>query len=371
MTSVPDGPLVTVAIPTYRRPDMLRQAIESALAQTYRNIEVLVSDSAADSEIAELVARYGDPRLRYRDNGYISDAVTNAGAMYVAARGELIGTLHDDDIWEPDFLEVLVPPLVAHPEVVVSFADHHVIDPAGNLRPDLAYPNREGLSPGLHQPFLHLATALRAIPMTVAAVFRASAVDWSEWRPEAGTADDVWLAYLLARTGRAAWYEPRRVSRYRHHPGATSSTTRTDEGAIWVFDQVLADERLRPYRRALLRAAAPHHTGLALTKLRDGDADARQTAARHLRAAARGGLSRHIIACSVIWGLPLPVRRDLIDAGRRVHARCAARKSGYPAVLPEPLAARAATRQQEALPASAVHPSGGRTSRHVRVRRWA
>lgn len=333
MTPLTDGPLVTVAIPTYRRPEMLRGAIRSALAQTYRSIEVLVSDSAADPEIAALVASFGDPRLRYRDNGAVSDMSTNGKAMYQAARGEFIGTLHDDDEWEPDFLEQLVPPLLADPSVVLSFADHWVVDSAGLVREDLTEAEarkrgRSGLQPGRHQPFVDLATSSRAISLTVAGVFRASAVDWSQWRHEAAAVYDMWLAYLLARDGAACFYVPARVSRYRHHPDAASSVARLDAAAIWAFDRFLADERLAAIRPGLRRAAAPHHTGLALTALRSDSPDARRVAARHLRAATRGGWLTSTAVGWVMWGTPPSLRRRVIDVARRLRARHASRGSG-------------------------------------------
>jgi glycosyltransferase involved in cell wall biosynthesis len=323
MSSVMDGPLVTIAIPTFQRPEMLRQAIDSAVAQTYRNIEVLVSDSAGDPEIAALVEGYGDPRLRYRDNGRVTDSVTNAKAMYMDATGELVATLHDDDIWEPFFLELLVPPLMADPQVVVSFGDHSVIDAEGSLRPDIAatYRFREGLRAGIHQPFFDLATSKRAIPIVVSAVFRASAIDWSEWRDEAGITYDLWLAYLLARGGGAAWYEPTRVSRYRHHPTAVSSTARIDEASVWCFDRFLADDRLKAVRPGLRRAAASHHTGLALVELRQHGPDARARARHELLVALRGGpTARTLVACA-LWPMPLPVRQRVIGTAGRVRSR--------------------------------------------------
>lgn len=323
-----EQPLVTVAIPTYQRPRLLRLAVESALAQTYRNIEVLVSDSAADPDVAALVAGYGDPRLHYRDNGRVSDALTNARAMYGAARGDLIGTLHDDDLWEPDFLERLVPPLVADSGLVVSFADYWVIGGDGEVRPDLTEEHargRQGLGPGVHRPFYDLATTVRAVSIAMAAVFRASALDLSEWRRESGAAYDLWLAYLLARDGAGAWYEPRRLSRYRHHPEAASSTSRLDEAAVWCFEQFEKDDRLRDLRRDLRRAAAPYHTGVALTTLRNGERGARRAAAHHLAAALTGGVATKTLAGCALWSLPLPVRRRLIDAARRGRARRTAR----------------------------------------------
>ncbi|MGY1711358.1 glycosyltransferase family 2 protein [Geodermatophilus sp. SYSU D00758] len=324
---------MTVAIPTYRRPEMLREAIESALKQTYPNIEILVSDSAADPEIEALVASYGDPRLRYRHNGAVTDMSHNALAMFQAARGEFIGTLHDDDLWEADFLELLVPPLIADESLTLSFSDYWVIDVDGTVREDLTDAiaherGRDVLAHGVHRPFTDLATTIRAIAMSVAAVFRAAAVDWSDWQHEAPAAYDMWLAYLLARDGAGAWYEPRRLTRNRQHPDAASSTARLDEAAVWAFDRFLADERLAAIRPELHRAAAPHHVGIALTALRERGPQARRVAARRLREAARGGLSPQLLVGCAIWLQPPAARRWVIDTVRRARAQRAGREPG-------------------------------------------
>jgi hypothetical protein len=75
------SPLVTVAIRTYRRPHFLRIAIDSALAQTCRNTERLVSDSEASDDIAALVAGYHDQRLRYRRNDTPTNGLQRSAAL--------------------------------------------------------------------------------------------------------------------------------------------------------------------------------------------------------------------------------------------------------------------------------------------------
>jgi glycosyltransferase involved in cell wall biosynthesis len=85
---------------------------ERALAQTYTNIEIVVSDNGPTEAVARLVMSVGDARVRYRHNGGNIGAMRNALAAYREARGTYVATLHDD-VWEPTFLERLVPPLEA------------------------------------------------------------------------------------------------------------------------------------------------------------------------------------------------------------------------------------------------------------------
>ena len=58
-------PLVSVIIPTYNRPDYLKQAIESAVKQTYRNLEIIVSDNCSKKSPESLVEEFGDSRIRF------------------------------------------------------------------------------------------------------------------------------------------------------------------------------------------------------------------------------------------------------------------------------------------------------------------
>ena len=59
-------PLVTIGIPTYNRADgYLKEALESALRQTYENVEIIVSDNCSTDHTDVLVANYKDPRLKY------------------------------------------------------------------------------------------------------------------------------------------------------------------------------------------------------------------------------------------------------------------------------------------------------------------
>ncbi len=102
---------VTCVIPSYKRCDTVTRAIDSVLAQTYKNIEVcLVDDNIPGDEhsqkLQEALKKYnGDPRVRYiTQEQHINGAVArNAGIK--AATGECIGFLDDDDEWLPEKIE--------------------------------------------------------------------------------------------------------------------------------------------------------------------------------------------------------------------------------------------------------------------------
>lgn len=100
-------PLVSIIIPTYRRPKYLKRAIDSALNQTYENIEVIVVDDNSEGDIYRLetevfMSTYTDPRIRYvkhqvNKNG---SAARNSGISI--SKGKYITFLDDDDEYYRD-----------------------------------------------------------------------------------------------------------------------------------------------------------------------------------------------------------------------------------------------------------------------------
>lgn len=99
-------PLVSVVIPTYKRLQLVRQAVESVLTQSYRNLELLVVNDGPDAAKRQELSSIADSRLCFFEaprSGHAS-AVRNFGIS--KARGEWIALLDDDDRWLPDKLAV-------------------------------------------------------------------------------------------------------------------------------------------------------------------------------------------------------------------------------------------------------------------------
>jgi glycosyltransferase involved in cell wall biosynthesis len=291
VAQTPAGPVVTVVTPTFRRPDTLPLALESALAQTYPHFELVVSDNDCSPSVRALVEGYGDPRLHYRDNGRNIGASANARAAYrdACARTPFVATLHDDDLWEPSFLERLVPPLLEDPTLTLAFSDHWLMAADGAideaLNEDYARLwRRDRLPEGRHQPFGRLALVDRSVPIAMSAVMRASALDLDDWPDGVDTNYDIWLAYQLCRDGGAAWYSRERLTRVRAHAGAITATKRYDEALVFLYGRFAADPRLASLRPALLEEGARFETGWGLELLAQGR---RSEALGHLWRGAR------------------------------------------------------------------------------------
>ena len=100
-----NSPKVSVVIPTYNRGNFLRAAVASALAQTLRDLEIIVVDDASAEDSEKVVRQFGDSRLkfiRHETNRGVA-AARNTGVL--KSQGKYIAFLDDDDEWLPEKLE--------------------------------------------------------------------------------------------------------------------------------------------------------------------------------------------------------------------------------------------------------------------------
>lgn len=123
---------VSVIIPTYNRARMLRQAIRSVLAQTYRNFEVIVVDDGSTDDTREIVAAIDDPRVRYvwQENQERSAARNNGVSQ---STGELLAFLDSDDVILPHKLALHVEMLDRYPEAVLVYGSDVNMDDENRL----------------------------------------------------------------------------------------------------------------------------------------------------------------------------------------------------------------------------------------------
>jgi glycosyltransferase involved in cell wall biosynthesis len=99
--------LVSIAIPTHNRRDLLERALDSALAQTHAPIEVVISDNHSTDGTADLCRERAaaDDRIRYLRLPVNEGPVRNFNAVLTAAGGAYVMALADDDWLEPDYVQ--------------------------------------------------------------------------------------------------------------------------------------------------------------------------------------------------------------------------------------------------------------------------
>jgi len=113
--------MVSCIIPTYKRSDSLIKAINSILAQTYKNLEVIVvDDNNLDDKYSLIVQKklsaIKDKRLRYVKQKKHKNGAAARNAGIKVARGEYIAFLDDDDEWLPEKLEKQIKYLDSKPK---------------------------------------------------------------------------------------------------------------------------------------------------------------------------------------------------------------------------------------------------------------
>lgn len=229
---------VSVIIPTYNRPEYLRQAVASVLAQTFPDLEVIVVDDGSGGETAAMMAAFSDPRVQYiyQENAGRS-AARNRGMA--AARGEFIALLDDDDLYLPHKLAVQVAFLDSHPDTGLVVGGAQVIAPDGKIT---------GLWKAWQdQPQLALPACLYACPFTPAMVLfrrRLDALDvWFDRETEPAEDKDFWLRLLLAGC-RMEW-DREIVCAYRQHAGSSQhDKERYHHSRMRLWDKLYARDDL-------------------------------------------------------------------------------------------------------------------------------
>jgi glycosyltransferase involved in cell wall biosynthesis len=116
---VASEPLVSVVIPTHNNAALVVEAVESVLAQTWRNVETIVVDDGSTDGTGARLARFGSRILLIRQQHRGPAVARNAGLR--AARGELIGFLDSDDLWMPEKLARCAPAFAGESEVGVVY----------------------------------------------------------------------------------------------------------------------------------------------------------------------------------------------------------------------------------------------------------
>ncbi len=126
-------PRVSIVLPTFNGARFLAESIESCLAQTFTDWELIIVDDASTDDTPHIVAAYAarDGRIRgirHEANRKLPGAL-NTG--YAAARGEFITWTSDDNRYRPEALAELVAYLDAHPDVDAVYTDYSLFDEQG------------------------------------------------------------------------------------------------------------------------------------------------------------------------------------------------------------------------------------------------
>jgi glycosyltransferase involved in cell wall biosynthesis len=251
-------PLVSVNIPCYRQLDLARRAIESVLAQSLTDLEIILHDDGASDEYRSYVESLGDPRVSYRRNPERLGAMRNMFAAIESGRGQYTMAFHEDDLLGTEYLATAVGILESHPNC--GFV-------AGELREFEEEPSAEEVTRPAPHPAFEMFTSggefvrgiLRGIePMFGSVVYRRAALEHVRPHHEAYATlvDRPYLLSVIKRGWKAAVIREPLVWYRRHGHG-------DDRHLDMRSDHVL--RLLRAYRRFLPEKLNKHDRALFLS----------------------------------------------------------------------------------------------------------
>jgi len=300
-------PNVTVAISTYNRASLVREALESVFAQTYSDYDVVVVDNGSTDDTREALRPFED-RIRYVQQENRGRAGGRNRAIELAT-GRFVAFLDSDDLWLPDKLERQVPLLEANARVGLVHGHTEAIGEQGELLPEETARLRILFDAAHLRPVTYAGYVLECLCLTSTIVVRREAFDRvGAYDPAVGLEDlDLYLRVL--REYDIVFLGGAPLARYRLH----ESQTPNEELAQGRIDAMhkhlelietgppLPDKRLA--RRNLLLALGDAHN-----VLRDGRA-----ARHHTLAAVRLDpsllLDRRVVRRLAVSVLPGRTRR--------------------------------------------------------------
>lgn len=224
-------PKVTVMIPTYGQDAVILDAVDSALAQNYPNLEVVVADDASPDQTAAVVAMRQDSRLRYYRNQTNLGRVANyRHALYNLATGDWVINLDGDDFYtDPSFISAAIECAASDDEILIVSA-RKIVRMRGldRVQPNLG----RRVVPGV-EVVRHYGEEIYHMPHLASMYRRDAACACDFYRKDVLSAD--WESLLrLALRGKVAYLD-RTVGVWNLH-GANASTAPPAESLIRNLD---------------------------------------------------------------------------------------------------------------------------------------
>jgi glycosyltransferase involved in cell wall biosynthesis len=208
-------PLVSVIIPCFNQAEFLAEAVDSALAQDYAPLEIVVVNDGSTDGTGEVARRYGD-RVRYVASA--NRGLAGARNLGIAnSTGALIALLDADDRWLPGKLAHQVRRMIDAPDVAMLFSSYRCFTPDGKC---WTIEVGDGFRPSLHDQ-LHLNHA--NVPT---AIFRRDVFDQLGGYDESLPRCEDWDLWIRIAAIAPLMGTSQVVAEYRRYPGTLSTNHR-------------------------------------------------------------------------------------------------------------------------------------------------
>ena len=243
-------PRTSVLMPALNSDATIREAVESVLAQTAGDLELLIVDNASDTPVAETLAGLDDPRVRILRCERNLGVGGGRNAALAAARAPLVSQLDSDDLWEPDYLEHILP-LFEDPAVGLAYSNALILEhPTGHTD----YIGDPSVHPMYGFPKIAEQNPIPCPTATMRAGAARAVGGWAGWL---GMCEDYHMYLRLARAGWRFAYVHRQLARYRWpqpHRGMTYAKVPQQRWELALFAHFVALHPLTPGPRRQVRS---------------------------------------------------------------------------------------------------------------------
>lgn len=245
------APRVGIGMPVYNGANFIVDAIESVLAQTFEDFELLICDNASTDETADICRTYvdKDERVRYVRNRWNIGAGPNNNRVFELSRGEFFKIANHDDINEPRFVERCVALLDERPDAVCAFPSTVDVDATGAVVRDL--PRRPAFASDDAATRIWEALEFGQEPMAIFGVMRADVVAKTGLMTAVPSADRIWLAELLMHGPFVEVTEP--LFLHREHEQRSVHAAGKGHASLAWWDPKAVGSFQFPYWRMLRR----------------------------------------------------------------------------------------------------------------------
>lgn len=244
-----ESPLVSIIMPAFNAEKTISESINSVLAQSYKNWELIIIDDGSSDATTAISKRFQqkDKRLILRKlepNRGLSSA-RNEGCK--AAKGAFITFLDSDDLWEKEKLQIQVNYHMKNLEIEISHTDFDFFDSKGRhkrwFKPLM---ERKKDKQGLIYPNICYRNSIGILTVMVKRelIMKVNYFDPSLWTLED---QDLWIR--IAKTGKLFGYIPNVLAYYRVSPGGITKKTSKYKKAYKTFlKKISKSEGLKPDR---------------------------------------------------------------------------------------------------------------------------
>ncbi|MCI0543758.1 MAG: glycosyltransferase, partial [Actinobacteria bacterium] len=230
-------------MPVYNGSNFVAEAIESVLAQTFDDFELIISDNASTDQTPEICLSYAadDKRIRYLRNRKNLGGGPNYRRVFELSRGEFFKIANHDDVSHPEFLERCLAVLDGNPAIVSAYPLTADIDSSGQVIRKLPpAPQFESSDPAVR---IWEALQFEREPMALFGVMRSNILAKTGLMPSSPSADRVWLAELLMWGPFAE--VPEYMYLHREHPlRSTYAAGRGHASMAWWDPEMMGTFRL-------------------------------------------------------------------------------------------------------------------------------